>query len=209
MARKKNKKKTLWTSLPSADSVTDIVMHDRPSLTGPFRKWVRRLEEEEEAEYDRMIEKYGSEEAYYKALYKKFYNGWYDSEYDDDDMPDPYNYKNEGAGYDDYEIEDAEKRIYFYANYDDESTVIEFDSVKEFDGYCTSMGYKVNQADAMDIAYCDEYHCALNPYDLQYRDEFVVIGAETYDDLHFRCQELEYYANLDEENMDCSFSTTW
>ena len=205
MGRGKKKKQTASYNLPSENQITNVALKGKPSLTEPFNKWMENIEKQEEAEYQRIIRKYGSIDNYYKALWNNSLSC--DGEdYDDSDIPDPYNYRNEcETDSDEYKI----KHIYFYTEYDDESTAIEFTSVKEFDDYCNDMGYSVNKADAMDIAYCDEYHCALNPYETILYNKEVVIGAETYDDLSYRCQELEYYGNLDEEEMDTSFSTTW
>ena len=67
-------KKSLRIRVPSVSDVTDIHIGGcGVSLCGIVSSWCSRMRDESRLEYERMIKKYGSEDAYLRSLWNKAY----------------------------------------------------------------------------------------------------------------------------------------
>ena len=62
-----------------------------------------------------------------------------------------------------YDYSDEQKSIWFYLDYHCKEDKLEFNSLKEFSDYCTSMGYFISQEVLNDISWRYESHCCLDP----------------------------------------------
>ena len=78
--------------------------------------------------------------------------------------------------------------IYFYEDYHDKYSRIEFNNLYEFDEYCKEMGFTVPAYIAEQIAYAPISHCCLNP---TAKDGGVleILREETYGDMFYEACE--------------------
>jgi hypothetical protein len=79
--------------------------------------------------------------------------------------------------------------IYFYEDYHDKYSRIEFNNLYEFDEYCKEMGFTVPQYVAEQIAYSPISHCCLNPLARE-RGELEIMRQETYGDLYYEACDV-------------------
>ena len=78
--------------------------------------------------------------------------------------------------------------IYFYEDYHDKYSRIEFNTLCDFDEYCNEMGYAVPPYVGEQIAYSPVSHCCLNP--LAYEHGVLeVMREETYGDMFYEACE--------------------
>lgn len=101
-------------------------------------------------------------------------------------------------GEEDYDVNDCVyssdfKEIWFYVDYHDKEDRLEFNSIKEFDDYCESMGYYVPPTVAADIEWRYESHCCLCP-DSERIGLMEVICGKTYGDMYYEaCDEDDFH----------------
>jgi len=81
--------------------------------------------------------------------------------------------------------------IYFYEDYKDKYSKIEFNNVFEFDKYCEEMGFAVPPYVGEMLSYCSISHCCLNPI-AKDRGVLEVMREETYGDMYYEACELSY-----------------
>lgn len=81
-------------------------------------------------------------------------------------------------------------RVVFYERYDDRSSGIEFQTLKEFDDFCAEEGYQVYSDEAQRIAYGETVHCCLDPLSRSY-GIYCVIAEDTYEDLLYVAHNSE------------------
>ena len=84
--------------------------------------------------------------------------------------------------------------IYFYEDYHDKYSKIEFNNLYEFDKYCQEMGFLVPSYVAEEIAYSPVSHCCINPA-AKDRGLFNVMREETYGDLFYEACESQELSN--------------
>lgn len=78
--------------------------------------------------------------------------------------------------------------IYFYEDYHDKYSRIEFNNLYEFDQYCKEMGFKVPPYIAELIAYSPISHCCLNPIAKE-SGILEIMREETYGDMFYEACE--------------------
>lgn len=156
----------------------------------------KRIEEEEkaaQAEYvRRWYDKYG-EDGYGEYM---FYDCMGEDDFPDDDYPyyglskkelkKLYGRKGKKKGkrhrhYDDemeddvYSNVDSEwKEINFYEDIENELSVIQFSSIKEFSDYCEEQDIKVGNVDGENLMNWDRIHCCLDPLSLKYGEKDLI-----------------------------------
>lgn len=83
---------------------------------------------------------------------------------------------NHGEWDDDDEdnYEESYKKIKFYPDITNEMSVVEFDSLKEFNDYCGEHGYTVGTTDYENLKNWGTIHCCLDPIDLEYGDSAII-----------------------------------
>ena len=106
------------------------------------------------------------------------------------DIDEPYNVQYIGNE-DDFESH----TIYFYEDYKDKYSKIEFNNIFEFDEYCREMGFTVPPYIGEMISYCSVSHCCLNPI-AKDRGCLEIMREETYGDMYYEACESSY--NYDE-----------
>ena len=107
----------------------------------------------------------------------------------DEDNPDEYDFGNVRLSTEDYESE--KKEIWFYFDYHNKEDRLEFNSLKEFNDYCDSMGYYVEKDVADDIEWRYESHCCLNP-ESERIGLLEIMTAHSYGDMFYdACEEHE------------------
>lgn len=84
--------------------------------------------------------------------------------------------------------------IYFYEDYHDKYSKIEFNNLYEFDKYCQEMGFLVPSYVAEEIAYSPVSHCCINPAAKE-RGSFNIMREETYGDLFYEACESQELSN--------------
>ena len=84
--------------------------------------------------------------------------------------------------------------IYFYEDYHDKYSRVEFNNLYEFDKYCQEMGFLVPSYVAEEIAYSPVSHCCINPA-AKDRGSFNVMREETYGDLFYEACESQELSN--------------
>lgn len=106
------------------------------------------------------------------------------------DIKEPYNanyIENDGDA-----LENC--NIYFYEDYHDKYSRIEFNNLFEFDEYCKEMGFSVPTYIAEDIAYSPISHCCLNP-GAKEQGVLEVMREETYGDMFYEACETSELSN--------------
>ena len=78
--------------------------------------------------------------------------------------------------------------IYFYEDYHDKYSRVEFNTLYDFDEYCKDMGFSVPPYVGEQIAYSPVNHCCLNPI-AQERGVLEVMREETYGDMFYEACE--------------------
>ena len=78
--------------------------------------------------------------------------------------------------------------IYFYEDYHDKYSRVEFESLMEFDEYCNEMGFFVPAYVGEAIAYSAVSHCCLNPLAKE-QGILEVMREETYGDMFYEACE--------------------
>lgn len=78
--------------------------------------------------------------------------------------------------------------IYFYEDYHDKYSRVEFDSLADFDQYCNEMGFFVPAYVGEQIAYSPVSHCCLNPLAKE-QGILEVMREETYGDMFYEACE--------------------
>ena len=148
------------------------------------RKWQRECGWGRQMMYECMGEDYpgfDDEELYYSKKGKKYKNinksrKRYD--YHEDDYwkhRDTMFTNGEWVDYDDEgDYEPAHKEIKFYPSIDDDGTVIEFNSLKEFSDYCDEHGYNIGSIDYNNLVNWDVIHCCLDPISLEYGENDII-----------------------------------
>ena len=84
--------------------------------------------------------------------------------------------------------------IYFYEDYHDKYSRIEFNSLYEFDEYCKEMGLNVPAYVAEQIAYSPVSHCCLHP-GAKEQGLLEVMREETYGDMFYEACETSELSN--------------
>ena len=80
--------------------------------------------------------------------------------------------------YDEYEdYESPYKLIKYYPDINNELSVIEFKSLKEFDDYCVVHGIYVGSVDYDNLKNWGIIHCCLDPIDLEYGDKTIITDS--------------------------------
>lgn len=95
--------------------------------------------------------------------------------------------------YDDNYIDDsgdapAETTIYFYEDYHDKYSRVEFNTLYDFDEYCKEMGFAVPPYVGEQIAYAPISHCCLNPIAKE-QGVLEIMREETYGDMFYEACE--------------------
>ena len=106
------------------------------------------------------------------------------------DIKEPYNSNyidNDGDA-----LQDC--NIYFYEDYHDKYSRIEFNNLFEFDEYCKEMGFGVPAYVAESIAYSPISHCCLNP-GAKEQGVLEVMREETYGDMFYEACETSELSN--------------
>jgi hypothetical protein len=88
----------------------------------------------------------------------------------------------------------AETTIYFYEDYHDKYSRVEFNTLYDFDEYCKEMGFAVPPYVGEQIAYAPISHCCLNPIA---KDHGVleIMREETYGDMFYEACETNELSN--------------
>ena len=84
--------------------------------------------------------------------------------------------------------------IYFYEDYHDKYSRIEFNNLFEFDQYCKDNGFNVPAYVSEEIAYSPISHCCLNPLARE-RGELEIMRQETYGDLYYEACDTSELSN--------------
>ena len=80
--------------------------------------------------------------------------------------------------------ESGYKKINFYPDITNEMSVVEFDSLKEFNDYCSEHGYVVGETDYSNLKNWSVIHCCLDPIDKEYGD-YAIITDTSYGGLYW------------------------
>lgn len=78
--------------------------------------------------------------------------------------------------------------IKYYPDVENELSVIEFNSLKEFENFCDKSGIVVNTVDYSRLLRENEVHCCLDPIDMDYGDK-VLITDTSYGGLYWTVSE--------------------
>lgn len=106
------------------------------------------------------------------------------------DINQPYN-----ANYIDNDGDALENcSVYFYEDYHDKYSRIEFNNLFEFDQYCNEMGFTVPAYVAEAIAYAPISHCCLSP-GAKEQGVLEVMREETYGDMFYEACETSELSN--------------
>lgn len=106
-----------------------------------------------------------------------------------EDNPNEYDFDNIRLDTEDYEP--SSKEIWFYPDYHCKDDRLEFNSLKEFNDYCESMGYFVDKEVAENISWRYESHCCLNP-ESEKIGLLEIMTEHSYGDLFYEaCEECE------------------
>jgi hypothetical protein len=84
--------------------------------------------------------------------------------------------------------------IYFYEDYHDKYSRIEFNNLFEFDQYCKENGFNVPAYVSEEVAYSPISHCCLNPLARE-RGELEIMRQETYGDLYYEACDTSELSN--------------
>ena len=107
----------------------------------------------------------------------------------DEDNPTEYDFDDIRLETEGYEPES--KEIWFYPDYHCKDDRLEFNSLKEFNDYCESMGYFVDKKVAEDISWRYESHCCLNP-ESERVGLLEIMSEHSYGSLFYdACEEVE------------------
>ena len=71
-------------------------------------------------------------------------------------------------------VDSAWKEINFYEDIENELSVIQFSSIKEFSDYCEEQGIKVGNVDGENLMNWDRIHCCLDPLSLKYGEKDLI-----------------------------------
>lgn len=157
-----------------------------PDLKVSLNKYIKAEDERRKASYRRTSVRdfTGGEwadegyEEYWDDYYDELYGSkpwWADYGLEDDatnDDGDDGNHKhamspseNDDDEFFEYYSRHAndEKRIYFYPDVNYKWDKQEFKNLKEFNQFCTEMGYLIEEKSLDDLMYCYESHCCLDP----------------------------------------------
>lgn len=107
---------------------------------------------------DKDYRYYEDEDDYWANRESMFTHGeWSDNDLDnEDDYDEPY------------------KCIKFYSDIENEMSVREFYSLKEFNDFCTENGYNVSETDRNNLINWSVVHCCLDPISLEYGENDVL-----------------------------------
>ena len=92
-----------------------------------------------------------------------------------------------------YDYDDA-PRVCFYDDYTDNSSRIDFQTLKEFDDFCVESGYLVYEDAAREIAETETAHCCLDPYGRAYGNSILIVG-NSYSEMASYAMESEKYCD--------------
>ena len=84
--------------------------------------------------------------------------------------------------------------IYFYEDYHDKYSRVEFNTLYDFDEYCKEMGFSVPPYVGEQIAYAPVSHCCLNPI-AKDRGVLEIMREETYGDMFYEACETSELSN--------------
>ena len=114
------------------------------------------------------------------------------------DIYTPYDGDEEDLDFDDIDFDfttedydDGQKEIWFYPDYHEKDDRLEFNSLKEFNDYCESMGYYVSKEVVQDISWRYESHCCLCP-ESEKVGLLEIMTEHSYGDMFYEaCEEHE------------------
>lgn len=177
------------------------IIGDKPKINSIMPSIVHRLDEESRLESLALANRwrdmswseiYGSiddygfddfENLYNKKRYKRFNKKSYKK----------HNKHNHGMfPMDDYDNEDnydmPYKSIKFYPDVDNELSVIEFHSLKDFSDYCSENNYVLSTTDYNNLLEWSVIHCCLDPISLEYGDNEIITDT-SYGGLYWTVSE--------------------
>lgn len=106
------------------------------------------------------------------------------------DINEPYN----GNYIDDSGDAPESTIIYFYEDYHDKYSRVEFNTLYDFDEYCKEMGFAVPPYIGEQIAYAPVSHCCLNPIAKE-SGILEIMREETYGDMFYEACETSELSN--------------
>ena len=82
-----------------------------------------------------------------------------------------------------------EKQIFFYSDVYNENTIKKFNSLKEFEIFCTQNNYKIYSTDYTMLMNNNIIHCCVDPIDFAYDNETNLICEPSYSTLYWTVYE--------------------
>ena len=164
---------------------------DKPCINDIMCVICERLEREQKAAdaeyYRRWYEKYG-EDGYGGYM---FYDCMGEDDFPDDDYPyyglskkemkkllkAQKKHKKHRHYIDDEDyggVDNEWKEINFYEDIENELSVIQFSSIKDFSDYCEEEGINVGDVDGENLMNWDRIHCCLDPLSLKYGEKDLI-----------------------------------